>query len=108
MRPNRPLGQVVEFRLAVGADLLGAQFGIGQRRRSLFAAIYEAGFNSNGRFYATSSDRLGMTPTQFRAGGRDADIRFALGQCSLGTILERLLYPETAQKLADYFGGPTP
>ena len=27
---------------------------------------------------------------------------------SLGTILERLLYPETAQKLADYFGGPTP
>jgi len=57
------------------------------RRGSVTAAIYEAGFNSNGRFYATSSDRLGMTPTQFRAGGRDADIRFALGQCSLGTIL---------------------
>src|ERR671934_2660817 len=32
-------------------------------------AIYDAGFNSNGRFYATSSEVLGMTPTNFRAGG---------------------------------------
>ncbi len=33
-------------------------------------AIYGAGFNSNGRFYAASSDLLGMTPSEFRAGGR--------------------------------------
>lgn len=51
------------------------------------AAIYGAGFNSNGRFYATSSDLLGMTPTEFRAGGTGAAIRFAVGECSLGSIL---------------------
>jgi AraC family transcriptional regulator of adaptative response/methylated-DNA-[protein]-cysteine methyltransferase len=50
-------------------------------------AIYGAGFNSSGRFYATSSERLGMTPTAFRAGGRGAAIRFAVGECSLGSIL---------------------
>lgn len=50
-------------------------------------AIYQAGFNSNGRFYATAHDVLGMTPSAYRAGGRGETIRFALGQCALGTIL---------------------
>jgi AraC family transcriptional regulator, regulatory protein of adaptative response / methylated-DNA-[protein]-cysteine methyltransferase len=50
-------------------------------------AIYGAGFNSSGRFYANSTQLLGMTPTRFRAGGSGAAIRFALGECSLGTIL---------------------
>jgi AraC family transcriptional regulator of adaptative response/methylated-DNA-[protein]-cysteine methyltransferase len=50
-------------------------------------AIYGAGFNSNGRFYAASDDLLGMTPTQYRAGGSGRVIRFAVGECSLGSIL---------------------
>ena len=50
-------------------------------------AIYDAGFNSNGRFYATSAQMLGMTPTHFRNGGAHAVIRFAVGECSLGAIL---------------------
>ena len=50
-------------------------------------AIYGAGFNSNGRFYATSAEVLGMTPTNFRAGGSGESIRFAVGECSLGSIL---------------------
>ena len=50
-------------------------------------AIYGAGFNSNGRFYAASDDLLGMTPTQYRAGGSGHVIRFAVGECSLGSIL---------------------
>ena len=50
-------------------------------------AIYGAGFNSNGRFYATSSEALGMTPNQFRAGGADAEIKFAIGESSLGMVL---------------------
>ena len=59
------------------------------KKRSLTVtdAIYESGFNSNGRFYATSDQMLGMTPTAFRAGGADADIRFAVGECSLGAVL---------------------
>jgi AraC family transcriptional regulator of adaptative response/methylated-DNA-[protein]-cysteine methyltransferase len=54
---------------------------------SVTAAIYDAGFNSSGRFYAASSDMLGMKPREFRAGGEGAAIRFAVGQCSLGAIL---------------------
>ena len=50
-------------------------------------AIYEAGYNSNSRFYAASNRALGMTPTNYRAGGTDTDIRFAIGECSLGSIL---------------------
>src|SRR6185369_15153889 len=29
----------------------------------------------------------GMTPSRYRAGGADIDIRFAIGECSLGSIL---------------------
>lgn len=54
---------------------------------SVTEAIYDAGFNSNGRFYAKSAQMLGMTPTNFRAGGANAEIRFAAGECSLGSIL---------------------
>ncbi|HEY7243569.1 MAG TPA: bifunctional DNA-binding transcriptional regulator/O6-methylguanine-DNA methyltransferase Ada [Xanthobacteraceae bacterium] len=50
-------------------------------------ALYGAGFNSNGRFYAGSSEMLGMTPRQYRAGGPGTVIRFAVGECSLGSIL---------------------
>lgn len=54
---------------------------------SVTSAIYEAGFNSNSRFYETSNGVLGMTPTKFRAGGANAEIRFAIGEFSLGSIL---------------------
>src|SRR5262249_15175052 len=50
-------------------------------------AIYDAGYNSNGRFYAESNEVLGMTPSNYRAGGASAEIRFAIGECSLGSIL---------------------
>lgn len=50
-------------------------------------AIYDAGFNSSGRFYEKSDEMLGMTPTDYRAGGVNAEIRFAVGECSLGSIL---------------------
>ncbi len=50
-------------------------------------AIYDAGFNSSGRFYDQSTQLLGMTPTRYCAGGVNEDIRFAVGQCSLGAIL---------------------
>ena len=57
------------------------------RSRSVTEAIYGAGFNSSGRFYASASKTLGMTPTRFRAGGSGTSIRFAVGECSLGSIL---------------------
>jgi AraC family transcriptional regulator of adaptative response/methylated-DNA-[protein]-cysteine methyltransferase len=57
------------------------------RSGTVTEAIYGAGYNSNGRFYAQSNDVLGMTPSRYRAGGVDTDIRFAIGECSLGAIL---------------------
>jgi AraC family transcriptional regulator of adaptative response/methylated-DNA-[protein]-cysteine methyltransferase len=54
---------------------------------SVTSSIYAAGFNSSGRFYASSTERLGMTPSQFRGGGQGASVRFAVGECSLGSIL---------------------
>jgi AraC family transcriptional regulator, regulatory protein of adaptative response / methylated-DNA-[protein]-cysteine methyltransferase len=54
---------------------------------SVTEAMYGAGFNSSGRFYEKSRNMLGMTPTQYRAGGANEDIRFAVGQSSLGAIL---------------------
>ncbi|MEO8250459.1 MAG: bifunctional DNA-binding transcriptional regulator/O6-methylguanine-DNA methyltransferase Ada [Burkholderiales bacterium] len=54
---------------------------------SVTDAIYGAGYGSNSRFYEQSNALLGMTPKRFRAGGADAQIRFAIGQCSLGAIL---------------------
>src|SRR5207344_2595462 len=50
-------------------------------------AIYNAGFNSSGRFYDQAPALLGMTPSRYRAGGERIRIRFAIGQCSLGAIL---------------------
>ena len=57
------------------------------RKTTVTDAIYDAGYNSSGRFYATSAKVLGMTPRNFRAGGDGASIRFAAGECSLGSIL---------------------
>jgi AraC family transcriptional regulator of adaptative response/methylated-DNA-[protein]-cysteine methyltransferase len=54
---------------------------------SVTEAIYDAGFNSNSRFYEASDQVLGMKPSEYRAGGTNTDIRFAIGECSLGSIL---------------------
>ena len=51
------------------------------------SAVFGAGYASTGRFYETSDGRLGMTPTRYRAGGANTEIRFAIGECSLGPIL---------------------
>lgn len=56
-------------------------------RGSVTEAIYGAGYNSNSRFYETADQMLGMTPKVYRAGGKSADIRYTMRNCSLGTIL---------------------
>jgi AraC family transcriptional regulator of adaptative response/methylated-DNA-[protein]-cysteine methyltransferase len=60
------------------------------RTDTVTEAIYGAGFNSSGRFYATAPEVLGMTPTRFRSGGDGTSIHFAVGECSLGSILVAL------------------
>ncbi len=57
------------------------------KRGTVTEALYDAGFNTGSRFYASAEETLGMTPTTFRAGGADTEIAYAVGQCSLGPIL---------------------
>ena len=83
------------FKACIG--LTPAAYAAGERarlvRRSLdraqpvTAAIYEAGYGSSSRFYEKSAGVLGMLPSDYREGGRNADIRFAVAQCSLGPVL---------------------
>jgi AraC family transcriptional regulator of adaptative response/methylated-DNA-[protein]-cysteine methyltransferase len=54
---------------------------------SVTSAFHNAGFRSSGRFYAKSTQFLGMLPATFRAGGAGATIRFAVARCSLGSVL---------------------
>ncbi|UUT10403.1 bifunctional DNA-binding transcriptional regulator/O6-methylguanine-DNA methyltransferase Ada [Pseudomonas zeae] len=54
---------------------------------SVTDALYDAGFNSNSRFYESANQLLGMKPGDYRAAGQNNDIHFAVGQCSLGAIL---------------------
>ena len=72
------------YAAAHRAERVRAELG---RSGTVTEAIYNAGFNSNGRFYEESNQVLGMTPTKYRAGGADTEIRFAIGECSLGSIL---------------------
>jgi len=55
--------------------------------RTVTDALYNAGFNSNSRFYESANQLLGMTPGDYKAGGTNNAILFAVGQCSLGAIL---------------------
>lgn len=57
------------------------------RSGTVTEAIYDAGYGSNGRFYATSSEVLGMTPSDFRSGGAGQVMQFAIAACSLGSVL---------------------
>lgn len=57
-----------------------------KKEQTVTRAAYNAGFNSGSRVHASKS-RLGMAPSDFRAGGRDVRIRFAVGDCSLGAVL---------------------
>ena len=50
-------------------------------------AIYDAGFSSTGRFYKEADAVLGMSPSAYKSGGTNAVLKFAIGTCSLGTIL---------------------
>jgi AraC family transcriptional regulator of adaptative response/methylated-DNA-[protein]-cysteine methyltransferase len=50
-------------------------------------AIYDAGFNSSGRFYEGAKAVLGMTPTAFKSGGDGEAIRFAVSPCWLGQVM---------------------
>ncbi|HVX03436.1 MAG TPA: methylated-DNA--[protein]-cysteine S-methyltransferase [Nitrososphaera sp.] len=50
-------------------------------------AIYGTGYRSNRRSYEISNYVLEMTPSSCRDGGAGTEIRFAMRECSLGSML---------------------
>ncbi|MEH6799558.1 MAG: bifunctional DNA-binding transcriptional regulator/O6-methylguanine-DNA methyltransferase Ada [Halopseudomonas sabulinigri] len=54
---------------------------------SITDAAFAAGFASGSRFYASADSLLGMTPSQYRAGGSSQQIKYRLAPCSLGLVL---------------------
>jgi AraC family transcriptional regulator of adaptative response/methylated-DNA-[protein]-cysteine methyltransferase len=73
------------------------QYAAGQRTRkfratlengdSVTGAIYSAGYGSSSRAYEGVSERLGMSPSQFKNGGRGQVIGYAIADCYLGSLL---------------------
>ncbi len=51
------------------------------------AAIYDAGFATASRVYEQVNSRLGMTPSEYRAGGQGVAISYALTRTSVGHLL---------------------
>ena len=68
-----PKGYAAGFRAGKVREQLG-------KGGTVTEAIYDAGFNSSGRFYEQSNSLLGMTPTRYKKGGQDEEIRFAIGE----------------------------
>jgi AraC family transcriptional regulator, regulatory protein of adaptative response / methylated-DNA-[protein]-cysteine methyltransferase len=73
-----------EYASAQRETRVRSQLGSGA---SVTEAIFTAGYQSNSRFYEKANRVLGMTPTRYRAGGPAMEIRFAVGECALGSIL---------------------
>jgi AraC family transcriptional regulator, regulatory protein of adaptative response / methylated-DNA-[protein]-cysteine methyltransferase len=73
-----------QYAQAQREQRLRRQLGAGA---SITEAIFDAGYQSNSRFYENADRVLGMTPSRYRAGGTKCEIRFAIGDCTLGAIL---------------------
>lgn len=50
-------------------------------------AIYDSGHNGAASFYAEAKERLGMTPSAWRDGGRGETIRYVVTDSALGPLL---------------------
>lgn len=58
-----------------------------RRGGTVTAAAYGAGFGSSSRLYERVDTRLGMTPTQYRAGGRGVAISCGTARTPLGLLM---------------------
>src|SRR6185503_1974349 len=58
-----------------------------KRKEPVTMAMYEAGYGSSSRLYERAPEQLGMTPGDYKAGGRDQEIAFATTRTPIGTML---------------------
>ena len=55
--------------------------------KSVTDVIYDSGYSAPSRFYAEARDRLGMTPSAWRDGGRGETINWTVSESPLGPML---------------------
>lgn len=72
-------------------------------RDTVTAAMNEAGYGSSSSLYAGAGERLGMTPGDYRAGGRAQQIAYTIVPCPLG----RLLVAATSKGVCAVYLGDT-
>ena len=58
-----------------------------KRKEPVTMAMYEAGYGSSSRLYERAPEQLGMTPGDYKAGGRDQEIAFATTRTPIGPML---------------------
>ncbi|MFY9571169.1 MAG: bifunctional DNA-binding transcriptional regulator/O6-methylguanine-DNA methyltransferase Ada [Blastocatellia bacterium] len=65
-----------------------AQFKMSVKKgASVTGAMYDAGYGSSSRLYERAPTELGMTPADYRRGGKGVRIRYTITACSLGRML---------------------
>ncbi len=72
------------YARAVRARRAAAQL---DEEKSVTDAVYDSGYSAPSRFYADAAERLGMTPSAWRDGGRGETIRFVVTDSPLGPLL---------------------
>lgn len=90
-----------DYALAVRRRRLAVNL---QHSGSISDAMQESGMESSSQLYTQGKQMLGMLPGQYRSGGTGVTIRFAIAECSLGS----LLVAETAQGICAISLGDDP
>jgi AraC family transcriptional regulator of adaptative response/methylated-DNA-[protein]-cysteine methyltransferase len=93
-------------RQFVEASRLNSLKGNLRSRPSVTDAIYESGFGSSSRVYERIDTRLGMTPSQYREGGKQVVISYvavpsALGRMMIGATDRGLCFIQFADRDED-------
>src|SRR5262249_56380493 len=57
------------------------------RTQTVTTALYEVGYGSSRGLYERASAQLGMTPGEYRRGGKGMCLRYTLADCPLGRLL---------------------
>jgi AraC family transcriptional regulator, regulatory protein of adaptative response / methylated-DNA-[protein]-cysteine methyltransferase len=68
-----------------------------KKNKTVTDAIFDAGFNSSGRFYEEADAILGMTARSYKNGGANEDIRYAVKPCHFGAIPTSILVAATTR-----------
>lgn len=58
-----------------------------KKGESVTGAMYDAGYGSSSRLYERAPSQLGMTPADYRRGGKGTRISYTTAGCSLGRLL---------------------